>query len=142
MAEASADADGAGEVHHLPCKIKFTGPARVSTFFVVSQASAAGSETRCSFRGRRLVGTRVPMPEGTRGFVLRKRAAAPSEPETPAENRWQADAFASLTWWGADFPAVPTAMHTVAAWMETAAALHDEPVLADAAAPEPQAIAT
>ena len=130
------------EVHHLPCKIKFTGPARVSTFFVVSHASATGSEARCTFRGRRLVGARVPMPDGTRGFVLRKRRAAPSEPETPADSRWQADAFASLTWWGADFPAVPTAMHTVAAWMETAAALHDEPVLADAAAPEPQATAT
>ena len=66
----------------------------------------------------------------------------PLHPETPAEGRWQADAIASLTWWGADFPAVPTSMHTAAAWMETAAALHDEPVIVDAVGPEPQATAT
>lgn len=108
-------------VHHLPCKIKHTGTARVSTFFVVVERGETQSE--CTFRGRRLVGVRARVPEGSRGLVL-KQSAEPAEP--PAERRWEADTFDTLTWWGADFPSAPNALHSATAWFETAAAVHDE----------------
>ncbi|KAG8462571.1 hypothetical protein KFE25_010396 [Diacronema lutheri] len=108
-------------VHHLPCRVKHTGPARVSTYF--HPAERGDTESECTFRGRKLVGVRLPLPDGARGFVLRPSA----EPaESPAERRWDAAPFSALTWWGADFPAAPGALHAAAAWLETAAAVHDD----------------
>lgn len=121
------------EVHHLPCKIKHTGPARVSSYFVVAERDAAESE--CTFRGRKLVGVRARVPEGACGLVL-THCAEPAEP--PAERRWEAAAFDELRWWGADFPSAPSAMQTAAAWLETAAAVHDEILDEPAAGPGPE----
>ncbi|KAJ1633435.1 hypothetical protein T492DRAFT_981079 [Pavlovales sp. CCMP2436] len=115
-------------VHHLPCKITHTGPANVAAYFVVAEREGQGSQLLCAFRGRRLVGTRVAVPDGACGLVLRKCADdATAESNTPAEHRWQAEPFSSLAWWGADFPAAAGAMYTAAAWLETAVAIHDEP---------------
>jgi len=50
-------------LHHLPCKIAHDGPARVSTFFMVSES--APGQLEAGFRGRRLLGARTPLPAGT-----------------------------------------------------------------------------
>jgi hypothetical protein len=132
------DRQPAVEVHHLPCKIKYTGAARVSTFFLVSQSADAGvgapEQALSTFRGRRLVGARVPVPDGSRGYVLR-RCNDPEEPEAGVEHRWQGEPFEALTWWGADFPSAPTAMHTASAWLELSAAVQDEVLMPEAAEP-------
>jgi hypothetical protein len=69
-----------GELHWLPCRIEGEdGPADVRSYFVIGEQMAA-------FRGRRLRGTAVSLPDG---WVLR----------TP-----DGQSFAAVTVWGHDEP--------------------------------------
>lgn len=52
------------EVHSIPCKTTYSGPARVSSFFA---PEAEGDHLKASFRGRSLRGKTVPLPEGFSG---------------------------------------------------------------------------
>ena len=88
-------------VHHLPCAIKFDGPARVATFFVPAQvsssATAAGgvdsppsahgvslplARQEAYFRGRLLEGHAVELPEGVVGLVVQEAIAARTSDQT------------------------------------------------------------
>jgi hypothetical protein len=53
------------EVHSIPCKTTYSGPALVSSYF---SPEAEGETLKASFRGRALRGSRVPLPEGFSGL--------------------------------------------------------------------------
>ena len=54
------------EVHSIPCKTTYSGPALVSSYFT---PEAEGETLKASFRGRALRGSRVPLPAGFSGIA-------------------------------------------------------------------------
>jgi hypothetical protein len=52
-------------VHSIPCKTTYSGPARVSTYFLPVDCDDGTREA--SFRGRALRGKEVSMPAGFSG---------------------------------------------------------------------------
>ncbi|CAK9187154.1 unnamed protein product [Ilex paraguariensis] len=65
--------DLTGKVHQLPCCIKYDGPCSVSDYF---KPKPTGIEVdglkieEAYFRGRKLQGTTIPLPEGYSGNLL------------------------------------------------------------------------
>ncbi|GAB2280875.1 hypothetical protein Dimus_015498 [Dionaea muscipula] len=67
--------DLTGHVHHLPCCVKFTGATSVSHYFKpkTTDAEVDGLVVEeAFFRGRKLQGTTIDLPEGYSGFVMGK----------------------------------------------------------------------
>jgi hypothetical protein len=58
-------------VHHIPCRIRYDGPAKVSTYFTPTRA-ADGAPGVAHFRGRELAGHASPLPAGVSGVVFRE----------------------------------------------------------------------
>ncbi len=68
------------EIHLLPCNIHYDGPESVSNYFrpspslslspSLSGGTGTGTELLSNFRGRRLVGRVVSLPEHTAGVVM------------------------------------------------------------------------
>ena len=83
----------ASEVHKLPCKIEYSGPANVSSMFCVARDGTA------SFRGRKLVSGEMYLPEGYVGVVMKK-----SEVTTDSEEQTVtvSSTFDKVTSWGWD----------------------------------------
>ncbi|KAH7711911.1 hypothetical protein AAVH_20755 [Aphelenchoides avenae] len=63
----------AGEIHSMPCRIDYTGPANVSNYFRPERHESG--EEAVTFRGRLLNGTDVKLPEGYRLHVTREKPA-------------------------------------------------------------------
>ncbi|GAB2220309.1 hypothetical protein Droror1_Dr00007953 [Drosera rotundifolia] len=71
--------DITGQVHHLPCCVKFTGATDVSHYFKPKPTGVEMEGVRVEeayFRGRKLLGTTIELPEGYSGFVLGKKNPA------------------------------------------------------------------
>ncbi|PWW72208.1 ribonuclease H1 small subunit, partial [Tuber magnatum] len=58
-----------GTIHLLPCHVKHTGSANATKHWVVNAGEVDGTKV-AHFRGRRLVGKAVSLPEGYSGHVL------------------------------------------------------------------------
>ena len=52
-------------VHSIPCKTTYSGPARVSSYFLPAECDDGTSEA--SFRGRALRGKQITLPAGFNG---------------------------------------------------------------------------
>ncbi|XP_058072036.1 uncharacterized protein LOC131220998 isoform X2 [Magnolia sinica] len=104
------------QIHHLPCCIKLNGPCPVSDYFKPKKTGIVvdGLDVEeASFRGRKLQGATIPIPEGYCGFVLerkspvdqsnkRKRAKGLETSEGDS-NCWEARAkFQNITYWNHD----------------------------------------
>lgn len=63
----------AGEIHLMPCRIDYTGPANVSNYFRPERSE--NGNLAATFRGRLLNGTDVKLPEGYRLHVTREKPA-------------------------------------------------------------------
>ncbi|EPS36078.1 hypothetical protein H072_10496 [Dactylellina haptotyla CBS 200.50] len=88
------------EANILPCRIKYTGPASSSRQFwnpTSEQAQEAndgtpGGETHTSyFRGRKLVGTKLVVPDGYQGRVLNPPSNEPLTGNQKREVLYQDD---------------------------------------------------
>ncbi|KAI4296958.1 hypothetical protein L6164_036873 [Bauhinia variegata] len=100
--------DLTGHVHQLPCCIKYEGPSTVSCYF---KPKSTGSEVEgvpveeAYFRGRKLQGTTIPLPEGYSGFILsenpekRKATVVSAKESKYFENK---AVFQSITYWNHD----------------------------------------
>jgi ribonuclease H2 subunit C len=55
------------EAHVLPCHIAYDGPSKVSQFFKARANPADESASTTYFRGRKLCGRTVPLPENYTG---------------------------------------------------------------------------
>jgi ribonuclease H2 subunit C len=130
-------------VHHLPCQIKYDGPADVAGFFRVEPLARgaaahreAGETLVSTFRGRRLLGQEVPLPAGCDGLVLvprsgllgRKRARGEAEADESeaAEEEWECQAvFESISFWNYDrAPAETDEARRWLDWLSVADAIH------------------
>ncbi|XP_051125976.1 uncharacterized protein LOC127247926 isoform X3 [Andrographis paniculata] len=124
----TAVADLTGKVHILPCCIKYNGHTSVSHYFKPKYSGMEADGMRIEeafFRGRRLHGTTVALPQGYSGFILGKGS---SQEEANASNFdcWKTNAtFQNVTVWNHD--AMPSKDDTVLRgfhWFSVANALH------------------
>lgn len=65
------------QVHHLPCRIKHDGPAKVDTYFLPTELGDGKLEA--AFRGRRLEGTVVDLAAAGAVGVVFRETTAPTE---------------------------------------------------------------
>lgn len=65
-------------IHLLPCKIHYDGHARVSEYFIPQQVKEddENSTYEASFRGRRLAGKKMKLPENVTGIILRQQSGS------------------------------------------------------------------
>ncbi|XVF87083.1 hypothetical protein PTKIN_Ptkin18bG0091900 [Pterospermum kingtungense] len=102
-----------GQVHHLPCCIKFNGPCSVSHYFKpkpkgIEIDGLAVEESH--FRGRKLQGTTISLPNGYSGFVLGKKKEISGKRKAcdlseGRSDNWEMKAkFDKLTYWNDDSP--------------------------------------
>ncbi|KAL4340180.1 hypothetical protein GQ457_08G025120 [Hibiscus cannabinus] len=100
-----------GQIHHLPCCIKFNGPCSVSQYF---KPKLKGMEIdglaveEAHFRGRKLQGTTISLPNGFSGYVLAKKISGKRKACDASEgnsDNWETKAkFDKLTYWNHDSP--------------------------------------
>ena len=57
------------KVHLLPCTINYNGPAPIDCYFIPEE-SLETKEITSNFRGRKLVGKEVKLPEERHGYIL------------------------------------------------------------------------
>lgn len=77
LSHDEATEDLTGHIHQLPCCIKHNGPCSVSHFFKPKQFGSEIEGLRVEetcFKGRKLSGATVPLPECYIGFVLGKKS--------------------------------------------------------------------
>ncbi|KAK2975484.1 hypothetical protein RJ640_005793 [Escallonia rubra] len=109
LSGSEAAVDLSGQVHQLPCCIKYDGPCSVSQYF---KPKPTGIEIdglnvkEAHFRGRKLQGTTIALPQGFSGFVIGKRNSDGKKfsdlPEGNS-NHWQMKAkFQDITLWNHD----------------------------------------
>ncbi|GMY34942.1 Ribonuclease H2 subunit C [Fagus crenata] len=131
--------DLSGQVHQLPCSVKYDGPCSVSHYF---KPKSTGIEVdgmnveEAYFRGRKLQGTTLQIPHPYSGFVIgkknfvKRKASDMSEEKT--SNCWEVNAkFQNLTYWNHDtIPSHDDAFFRSFHWLAVAEAMH-KPVTAE-----------
>ncbi|KAF4555461.1 Ribonuclease H2 non-catalytic subunit-like protein [Elsinoe fawcettii] len=129
----------------LPCKISFNGPVNASSRYWVPQDGESTGLKTAYFRGRKLQGKDVALPEGYTGAVLQKTdrtiVEAPpqqdhdddvSDDEEPPKQLKvieQVGTFDSITVW--EHEAVPESgrdpyLKGVEEWIKLSQAIHDQ----------------
>ncbi|KAK8931390.1 hypothetical protein KSP39_PZI016789 [Platanthera zijinensis] len=102
--EPSASVDLTDRVHLLPCVIKQNGVCPVSHYFKPRKSDIVADDLTVEeafFRGRKLLGVTVPIPDGYRGYVLEKKKIGKGM--NLEENSWESLAeFQNLTYWNHD----------------------------------------
>ncbi|CAA7394206.1 unnamed protein product [Spirodela intermedia] len=123
-------ADLSGRVHLLPCVVKHDGPCPVSQYFKPRPTGAASDGLRVEeafFRGRKLQGASIPLPDGYSGFILSKEGRPGEEEEGgSSSNLWVSRGqFKNLTYWNHDsLPSLDDPLHRCFHWFSVADALH------------------
>ncbi|RZC67761.1 hypothetical protein C5167_011452 [Papaver somniferum] len=128
----SSVVDLTGLVHQLPCCIKHDGPSSVSQYFkpnksgIVMENGISVEETH--FRGRKLQGANIPLPQGYSGYVLGKKKKPIKRKTCEEEDRdsWETCArFQSITYWNHDnIPSQDDVLLRSFHWFKIANALH------------------
>ncbi|KAL5577601.1 hypothetical protein UlMin_019300 [Ulmus minor] len=130
--------DLSDQVHLLPCSIKYDGPCSVSHYF---KPKSTGMEVEglsvdeAQFRGRKLQGTTISLPEGYSGFVLGKKGRGKRKASKMSEedsNCWEMNAkFKNMTYWKHDsLPSQHDAFLRSFHWLAVAKVMH-QPVGAE-----------
>ncbi|GLT63054.1 hypothetical protein SLA2020_356470 [Shorea laevis] len=130
--------DLGGKVHQLPCAIKYDGPSSVSQYFKPKPTGieVEGLELQeAYFRGRKLQGTTIPIPQGYSGFVVGKKnipKRKASDMSGGNSNCWEVNAkFPNVTYWNHDIvPSDDDAFLRSFHWLSVAKVLH-KPVTAE-----------
>lgn len=72
------------EANLLPVHIKYTGPANTKDYFTPTKAyDEVANTTSAYFRGCKLVGNEVKLPENSTAYIMNKHETMESAPETP-----------------------------------------------------------
>ncbi|KAF7842540.1 ribonuclease H2 subunit C [Senna tora] len=125
--------DLSGHVHQLPCCVKSTAPASVSHYF---KPKSTGIEVEglpleeAYFRGRKLDGATIGLPDGYCGFVLGKKSLGRKKSSDISEdnsNSWEMKAtFQKVTYWNHDcLPSQNDDFLRAFHWLTVAKALHN-----------------
>lgn len=123
-----ASAAGA-RVHLLPCTVETTGPCPVGRYFetLITDGDLPGS-LQTYFRGRKLVGAQLQLPESYSGAVVRREVAQPAGDEEAgvAGMVWHATAaFESFCYWNHDAAPHPTdGVQRALQWIALAEEMH------------------
>ncbi|XP_015880372.2 uncharacterized protein C12B10.15c [Ziziphus jujuba] len=131
-------ADLSGEVHLLPCAVKYDGPSSVSDYFKPksTRLEVEGlSVKEAHFRGRKLQGATISIPDGYSGFVVGKKNLGKQKDANSSEenlNCWEMNAkFKNITYWNHDnLPSQDDAFLCSFHWLSVAKSLH-KPVAAE-----------
>ncbi|CAH9141256.1 unnamed protein product [Cuscuta epithymum] len=99
--------DLTSRVHQLPCCIKYNGSSEVSNYFRPKPTEVVFdglSVEEAHFRGRKLQGTTIPIPQGYSGYVLgKKKPDGKGSMSEKSSNCWEVKAkFQNLTYWNHD----------------------------------------
>ncbi|KAI3664885.1 hypothetical protein L6452_43496 [Arctium lappa] len=134
---SSSSVDLTEQVHQLPCCIKYNGPSPVSHYF---KPKSTGIEVdglnvkEAYFRGRKLQGTTVPLPDDYSGFVIGRKSSAKRKAcnNVTTTASWQMNAkFQNITLWNHDnLPSKEDGFLRAFHWFDVAKALH-KPVTAE-----------
>lgn len=135
-------------MHLLPCGTNYSGGAAVEDYFKIKAAGTNedGIEMKeAAFRGRKLMGSTLLLPDGFCGFVLKKDIGLNPEngniskvksSDKEAFDVWEADSrFGKFTYWNHDtLPSKADHIRSVMEWLPVSAALHKEVTADDVAA--------
>ena len=74
------------DVHFLPFRIDYDGPAKVNSYFIVENlttrdAQADPKTVVAAFRGRRLLGEKLELPAGSSGYLINENVDFDEEGE-------------------------------------------------------------
>lgn len=130
--------DLTGKVHQLPCCIKYNGPCSVSQYFKPKSTEIEVDGLNVNeayFRGRKLQGTTISLPQGYSGFVIGKKNPSKrkaSEKSEESSSSWEMNAkFQNVTLWNHDnLPSQDDAFLRSFHWFAVSKALH-KPVTAE-----------
>ncbi|ONK65794.1 uncharacterized protein A4U43_C06F1040 [Asparagus officinalis] len=119
-------------VHLLPCSIKLDGPSEISHYFKPRDTEVVVdglSVKEAYFRGRKLLGATVPIPEGFKGYVLDKKKLKKGKITESLEGdfgQWESRAeFGNITYWNHDtHPSADDPLLRCFHWFSVADALH------------------
>ncbi|KAL5731460.1 hypothetical protein ACHQM5_004185 [Ranunculus cassubicifolius] len=120
------------KIHQLPCCIKYNGPCAVSQYFKPKNTGVEVdglSVEEASFRGRKLQGTKISLPDGYSGFVLGKKSLGKRKAANMSEeniNEWEMRAkFQNINYWNHDnLPSHSDSFFRCLQWLPVANALH------------------
>ncbi|KAL6629107.1 hypothetical protein ACP70R_028872 [Stipagrostis hirtigluma subsp. patula] len=126
LSPAAADLGG---VHLLPCGIRQNGAAPVSDYFKPRSTGVEVEGVRVEeafFRGRKLQGATLALPDGYRGYVLEKKSA-----DAEVSNFVSRAEFQNITYWNHDTtPSAEDPLPRCFHWLTVADAMH-KPVTAE-----------
>ncbi|XP_057341824.1 ribonuclease H2 subunit C [Microplitis mediator] len=111
------------QVHSVPCKIRSTGPANVSKYFVPYIRTTDNAHFDVSFRGYPLHGKKLSVPKGYKGIAFFEK----NKPVNPDSQRNfnSTECFTEFTYWNWDkLPSRNDAFDAALDWVEIAEALH------------------
>lgn len=120
------------KVHLLPCVVRYDGPCPVSNYFMtnITGVEVDGLKVQeAYFRGRRMQGTAVPLPNGYHGYVLGKKDVLKGKELKGLDeesNDWSSYAgFQNITYWNHDdMPSNDDPIKRCFHWFTIADALH------------------
>ncbi|KAK3156099.1 hypothetical protein QOZ80_2AG0102810 [Eleusine coracana subsp. coracana] len=133
LSPASTDLGG---VHFLPCGIRQNGAAPVSDYFKPRSTGVEVDGVKVEeafFRGRKLQGATLSLPDGYRGYVLEKKSGGKDKQDSDAEvgNFVSRAEFQNITYWNHDTtPSAEDPLPRCFHWLTVANAMH-KPVSAE-----------
>jgi ribonuclease H2 subunit C len=98
---AAREPTAPSHAHMLPCEVQYTGSAPVSQYFKPQPVEGKPQQRVAAFRGRKMCGVALELPEGYTGAVLQDTVqAAVADGE---ERRWMhRGKIDSFTYWKQD----------------------------------------
>lgn len=109
--------------HRIPCRIKFSGSAKVSDYFeptIKRNEDKNHSHLESSFRGRPLLGTSLQLPSGYKGALLDRQ-------DKDEKIRFsKSKSFDSITAWELDRDPKLSQLHKAYQWMQVASSIHGQ----------------
>ncbi|KRX80750.1 Ribonuclease H2 subunit C [Trichinella sp. T6] len=114
----SEDVPLAGQVHSVPARIEYNGPAKIAEFFESSRRQTADRHESATFRGRPLQGVEVEVPESYRLYIAEKLVE--ENQDNNACKLVMKKQFKRLNVWSLDEPADTAKLLQAIAWVEIA----------------------
>ena len=102
-------------VHYNPFSIEYDGHADVSSYFIVSEEE---NVLKSSFRGRRLVGKKIPLTNGVQGHIV-----CNGKSSNNGAGIESLDTFNEVIIWEHDVPPADRMITDALEWIECAAAV-------------------
>ncbi|CAN6230463.1 unnamed protein product [Urochloa humidicola] len=132
LSPAGAELGGA---HLLPCGIRQNGGAPVSDYFKPRSTGVEVEGVKVEeafFRGRKLQGATLALPDGYRGYVLEKKSGGKDTQNSDEVGNFVSRAeFQNITYWNHDTtPSAEDSLPRCFHWLTVASAMH-KPVTAE-----------